>query len=52
MAHLLDSKNTYMHYFKNEDVKQKEEQDEKTRTNVIESLGIKANLVCIRYGKR
>ena len=34
MQDLLDSKNTYMHYFKKEDVKYQEEEEEKTKSRV------------------
>lgn len=29
MSELLETKNTYMHHFKNEDIKQKEQEEEK-----------------------
>ena len=34
LEHLLDEKNTYMHYFKNEEIKHQEKIDEATRSNV------------------
>ena len=34
MQDLLDSKNTYMHYFKKEDVKHHEDEEEKTKSHV------------------
>ena len=34
MAELLEAKNTYMSYFKKEDVKQRDDLEEKTRSHV------------------
>ncbi len=52
---LLEEKNTYMHYFKNDDVKQKEKEDELTRTNVWWLYAFKAyssHMTKLRVRKR
>ena len=50
MQEKLDSKNTYMNYFKLEEVKQKEEQKQKSTTHV-RNLTVRISLVPLRHGQ-
>lgn len=50
MQDKLESKNTYMNYFKLEGVKEREEQAEKSKTHV-RIVTVRKHIVSVRYGQ-